>query len=149
MAIEVLLMADVPGLGLAGTVVKVAPGYARNFLLPKDLAAPVTAGALRQLDKRRKERDELARIQRTEAQAKADKLRKASVTIRAKTTDGQKLYGSVQAVDIVDKLIEQGVTVDHSQIDLAEPIKEIGTFDVRVKLHTDVEVAIKVWVVEE
>lgn len=149
MAIEVLLMADVPGLGQAGTVVKVAPGYARNFLLPKDLAAPVTAGALRQLDKRRKERDELARIQRTEAQAKADKLRKASVTIRAKTTDGQKLYGSVQAVDIVDKLIEQGVTVDHSQIDLAEPIKEIGTFDVRVKLHADVEVAIKVWVVEE
>jgi len=149
MAIEVLLMADVPGLGPAGTVVKVAPGYARNFLLPKELAAPVTAGSLRQLDKRRKEREELARIQRVEAQAKADKLKKASVTIRAKTIDGQKLYGSVHAVDIVDKLIEQGVTIDRSQIDLPEPIKEIGTFDVQVKLHADVSVTIKVWVVEE
>lgn len=149
MAIEVLLMADVPSLGQAGTVVKVASGYARNFLLPKELAAPVTAAALRQLDKRRKERDELARIQRAEAQAKSEKLKKASVTIRAKTTDGQKLYGSVQAVDIVDKLIEQGVTIDHSQIDLPEPLKEIGTFDVRIKLHADVIVTIKVWVVEE
>jgi large subunit ribosomal protein L9 len=149
MAIEVLLMADVPSLGQAGTVVKVAPGYARNFLLPKDLAAPVTAGSLRQLDKRRKERDELARIQRAEAQAKADKLKNVSITIRAKTMDGQKLYGSVNVVDVVDKLIEQGVTVDRSQVDLPEPLKEIGTFDVRIKLHADVVVTLKVWVVEE
>jgi large subunit ribosomal protein L9 len=149
MATEVLLMADVPGLGPAGTVVKVAPGHARNYLLPRKLAAPVTPASLRQLDKLRRERDELARIQLAEAQAKGDKLKKLSVTIRAKTTDGQKLYGSVHAGDLVDKLIEQGVTVDRSQIDLPEPLKEIGTFDVPVKLHADVIVTIKVWVVEE
>lgn len=149
MATEVLLMEDVAGLGVAGTVVKVAPGYARNFLLPKALAAPVTQASLKKLDKIRREREELARIQLAEAQAKADKLKKISVTIRAKTVDGQKLYGSVNAGDIVDKLIEQGVTVDRTQIDLVDVLKEIGTFDVPVKLHQRLTVTIKVWVVEE
>lgn len=94
---------------------KVADGYARNYLLPKDLAAPVSKQALRRLEKLRKEREEVARIQLAEAKEKASKLDNASVTLRAKTVDGTRLYGSIQAADIVDALeVGQKITVDRS-----------------------------------
>jgi len=150
MSIEILLLSDIPNLGQAGDVVKVADGYARNYLLPKDLAAPVSPHALRRLEKLRKEREELTRIQLAEAKDKAEKLASASVTIRAKTVDGTRLYGSIQAADIVAALeADNKVAVDKTQVDLPEPIKETGTFDVTIKLHPDVAPTIKVWVVEE
>ena len=148
MAIEVLLMSDVDNLGQAGDVVRVAPGYARNYLLPKELAAPVTTASLRRLDKLRKEREELARIQKAEANAKAAKLKGAAVTIAARTTDGQKLYGSVTAADIVAKIEELGVSLDRTQVVLADPLKEIGSASVEVKLHADVSVTLTVNVIE-
>ena len=150
MSTELLLLSDVDHLGTAGDVVKVAAGYARNYLLPKDLAAPVSKQALRRLEKLRKEREEISRIQLAEAKEKASKLDNASVTLRAKTVDGTRLYGSIQAADIVEAL-ETGlkVTVDKSQIVLSDPLKETGTFDVAVKLHPDLTCTVKVWVVEE
>lgn len=149
MATEILLLSDIPDLGKAGDVVKVADGYARNYLLPKDLAAPVSQHALRRLAKLRKEREELSRIQMAEAKDKAAKLVNVSVTIRAKTVDGTRLYGSIQAADIVAALEEGNkVTVDKAQVLLSEPIKETGTFDVTIKLHPDIAPSIKVWVVE-
>lgn len=149
MATELLLLSDVEKLGKAGDVVKVADGYARNYLLPQDLAAPVSQHALRRLEKLRKEREELSRIQLAEAKDKAAKLANVSVTIRAKTVDGSRLYGSVAAGDIAAAL-ESGnkIAVDKAQIMLSEPIKETGTFDVSIKLHADVIPAIKVWIVE-
>lgn len=149
MATELLLLSDVEKLGKAGEVVKVADGYARNYLLPQDLAAPVSQHALRRLEKLRKEREELSRIQLAEAKDKAAKLANVSVTIRAKTVDGSRLYGSVAAGDIAAAL-ESGnkIAVDKAQIMLSEPIKETGTFDVSIKLHADVIPAIKVWIVE-
>ena len=149
MATEILLLSDVENLGKAGDVVKVADGYARNFLLPKDLAAPVSQHALRRLEKLRKEREELSRIQKTEAQDKAGKLANASVTLRAKTVDGTRLYGSISAADIVAALeADSKVTVDKAQVELAEPLKETGTFDVAIKLHPEVTCTVKVWIVE-
>lgn len=149
MATELLLLSDVENLGKAGDVVKVADGYARNYLLPQDLAAPVSQHALRRLEKIRKEREELSRIQMAEAKDKAAKLSNVSVTIRAKTVDGTRLYGSVAAGDIVAAL-ESGnkIAVDKAQVALAEPLKETGTFDVAIKLHPDVTATIKVWIVE-
>ncbi len=149
MSVEVLLLSDVPDLGVAGATVKVAPGYARNYLLPKGLAGPVTDETLRRLEKLRKEREELARLQLAEARSKAAKLKDISVTIRARTTDGQKLYGSVNAASIVEALEAQGIALDRSQIGLEESIYEVGQFAVPVKLHAEVSVTIKVWVVEE
>jgi len=149
MATEVLLMADVPELGKAGEVVKVADGYARNFLLPRELAAPVTPAALRRLEKLRKERAELAKIQIAEAHAKASKLEGVSVTIRARTIDGEKLYGSVSVAEIADALAAQGVAIDRSQLELAEHLKQVGTYDVPVRLHPEVTVALKVLIVKE
>jgi len=149
MATELLLLADVENLGKAGDVIKVKDGYARNFLLPKDLAAPVSQGALRRLEKLRKEREELTRIQIAEAKDKAAKLAKASVTLRERVVDGTHLYGSVHATDIVKALAaESKIDLDKSQVVLTEPIKETGSYDVTVKLHPEVSCTVKVWVVE-
>lgn len=149
MATEILLLSDVEHLGKAGDVVKVKDGYARNYLLPHDLAAPVSKHALCRLAKLRKDREELARIQLAEAKDKAAKLGKASVTIRGKTVDGTRLYGSVQAADILKAIEEDGkVALDKSQLVLPEPLKEIGTFDIPIKLHPDVPCTVKVWIVE-
>jgi large subunit ribosomal protein L9 len=148
MATEVLLMADVASLGKAGDVVKVADGYARNYLQPQDLAAPVTQASLRRLDKLRKDREELSRIQRAEASAKAGKLKGLVLTITAKTTDGQRLYGSVTTADLATRLEAQGIRVDRSQIVQAEPIKEIGTYMIDINLHAEVTATITVSVVE-
>jgi large subunit ribosomal protein L9 len=149
MATELLLLADIENLGKAGDVVKVKDGYARNFLLPKDLAAPVSQGALRRLEKLRKEREELARIQIAEAKDKAAKLAKASVTLRERVVEGSHLYGSVSVADIVKALsAESKIDLDKSQIVLAEPIKETGSYDITVKLHPEVSCTVKVWVVE-
>jgi large subunit ribosomal protein L9 len=149
MATEVLLLSDVESLGKAGDVVKVTDGHARNYLLPRDLAAPVSPHALRRLAKMRKEREELSRIQMAEAKDMAAKLANVSVTIRAKTVDGTRLYGSVAAGDIVAALLEGNkISLDKSQVELPEPIKETGTFDVTIRLHAEVAPAIKVWIVE-
>ena len=149
MATELLLLADIENLGKAGDVVKVKDGYARNFLLPKDLAAPVSQGALRRLEKLRKEREELSRIQIAEAKDKAAKLAKASVTLRERVVEGTHLYGSVSVADIVKALsAESKIDLDKSQIVLAEPIKETGSYDITVKLHAEVSCTVKVWVVE-
>jgi len=149
MATEILLLSDVEFLGKAGDVVKVKDGYARNYLLPKDLAAPVSKSALRRLDKLRKEREDLTRIQLAEAKEKAAKLVKMSVTIREKSVDGTRLYGAVHAADIAKAIETDGkVSLDKSQVILPEPLKELGAFDIEIKLHPDVSCTIKVWVVE-
>ena len=148
MSVEVLLLNDVPSLGQAGSTVHVAPGYARNYLIPKGLAGPVTQATLRRLEKLRKEREELARLQLAEAKDKAKKLKDVNVTVRAKTSDGTNLYGSVRVEDIVAALGAQGVDLDRSQVELAAPIEAVGQYDVPVKLHPEVQLSIKVWVVE-
>lgn len=148
MSVKVILLSDVANLGKSGETVSVADGYARNYLLPRGFAGPVTPATLKRLEKLRKEREELARIQLAEAKAKAEKMKGAQVTIRAKTTDGSALYGSVRANDIADALAGQGIDIDKSQIELDDDIKAVGQFDVNVRLHADVVVPVKVWVVE-
>lgn len=149
MATEVLLMNTVPNLGEEGKVVKVADGYARNYLLPQGLAAPVTAGARRRLEKLLKAREAERKATLAGAQAKAAALKDASVTIRAKTSDGEALYGSVGVGDIAEAVSALGTAVDRAMVQLEHPIKALGTYDVDVKIHPDVTVAVKVWVVQE
>ena len=146
---KIVLLQDVGGVGKKYDVKDVADGYARNFLLPHELAAPVTPASLRRLEKLRKERAELAKIQLAEAQAKASKLEGVSVTIRARTVDGEKLYGSVSVTEIADALAAQGVAIDRSQLELPEHLKQVGTYEVPVRLHPDVTVPLKVWIVKE
>lgn len=149
MPTEVLLMSDVANLGSEGDVVKVSDGYARNYLLPKQLAAPVNEATRRRLEKLRREREQERAGALKSARAKAGALANVSCTIAVKTGEDEKLYGSVTAADIAESLKGQGVEIDRHSLVLEAPIKELGVYDVPVKLHPEVEAAIKVWVVEE
>ncbi|HPG00394.1 MAG TPA: 50S ribosomal protein L9 [Kiritimatiellia bacterium] len=149
MSTEVILMADVPGIGAEGEVVKVAEGYARNYLLPKSLAAPVTGATRRVLEKKRKEREAKLAQEREGAEALVKTIEQVSCTITVKTGEGGKLFGSVTVNDIAEALKAQGVTVDRRIIDLPEPIRELGVFNVPIKVHPEVQAVLKMWVVEE
>ena len=149
MAVEVLLMNAVPGLGIEGDVVRVADGYARNYLFPNGLASEVSEGKKRQIEKKRIERLELMRKEKAVAEELAKKFEAISCTIAVKTSEGGKMFGSVGVAQIVEKLAEQGLTLDRGQIKLDAPIHELGVFDVTVTLHPEVKTVLKVWIVEE
>ena len=149
MATEVLLMADVPDLGAQGEIVKVADGYARNYLVPRELAEAVTPAARARLAKLRERQEAAGGAELAQAQALAGRLATISCTIPVKTGEDEKLYGSVTASDVAQAAADQGVNIDRHKIELEAPIKELGVFDVPVKLHPEVEATVKVWVVEE
>ena len=149
MAIEVILMADVQGLGAEGAVVRVAEGYARNHLIPRKLAAPVTEATRRRLAKLQRDREAHRQDEVRAAQATADAMAKASVTIPVKVGEGEKMFGAVSSTTIAEALATQGFAVDKHKVVLDEPIRELGVYEVKVKVHPEVEVTIKVWVVEE
>ncbi len=149
MAKEVVLMSDIDGLGVEGDVVEVAEGYARNYLLPRKLAAPATGATMRRVEKIRSERR--TRLEQELAGAKeiAGKLENTSCTITVKSGEEGKLYGSVTPADVIDALKGQGIELDRKQLDMSGPIRELGVFDIPVKLHPDIHASLKVWVVEE
>ena len=147
MAIELILLEDIEDLGKAGDKVNVAPGYARNYLLPQGLAEKITPGALRQIEARR-ERIEAKRKQELEAaQALAAKIEETEISIPMQAGDDEQLFGSVTTHLIADALKEQGIEVESRKIKLESPIKELGLFNIAIKVHSDVEAAAKVWVV--
>jgi large subunit ribosomal protein L9 len=149
MAVEVLLMDAVPGLGIEGDVVRVADGYARNYLFPKGMAAEVTEGKKRQIEKKRIERLEQMRWERAAAEELAKKFENISCTIAVKTAEGGKMFGSVSAAQIIEKIAEQGMVLERKQVLLDAPLHELGVFDVPIALHPEVKTALKVWIVEE
>ncbi len=149
MAKEVILMDAVKDLGKAGDIVTVKDGYARNFLLPRKLAASVTAATRRQLAKLQRDREAAAVEAAAAAAAVAQKLSGMSVTLAMKTTDGEHLYGSVNAAEITAALKAQGIEVERDKVQVPEPIRELGVFDINIRLDAGVEATIKVWVVEE
>ena len=149
MAVEVLLMDAVPGLGIEGDVVRVADGYARNYLFPRGMASEVTEGKKRQIEKKRIERLELMRKEQSAAGELAKKFEGLSCTIAVKTSEGGKMFGSVTAAQIIEKMAEQGITLDRNQLKLDSPLHELGVFDVTVILHPEVKTTLKVWIVEE
>jgi len=147
-SVKLILLEDVANLGLAGEEVRVAAGFARNYLLPKDLATKASPGALRRLEAR-KEQIEAARAKaKTEAEALAAKINETEVKIAMQASEDNVLFGSVTSRMIADKLAESGIEVDHNSIRLGEHIKELGDVEVAVKLCKDVEAVIKVSVVK-
>ena len=148
--VEVMLMADVKKLGKAGAIVKVAPGYARNMLVPQGLAAPVTEAAKRRLAKLEAERAKARAEAKKAAQAVADKLVGLTVTVKARTVDGTRLYGSVGATDIAGAIeANRGVKLTRSQLSLPDQLKEVGSYDAKIDLGEGVTVPFKVQIVEE
>lgn len=145
--LELILRNDVPGLGRAGEVVKVRPGYGRNYLIPRGLALAATRGNIAQLaHQKRLIAAEQARIQ-AEHKAMAAKLKGVSVSIARKKGGEGKLFGSVSTKDIADALASQNVTIDRKLIKLDEPFKTIGTYEVTVRFSGDISETIRVNVV--
>ena len=149
MALELILLEDVEDLGKAGDKVNVAPGYARNYLIPKGLAEKVTPGALRQIEARRERIEAKRQAELEAAQAVAAKIAEAEITIPMQAGDDEQLFGSVTSHIIADALKEQGIEVEHRRVKLEEPIKELGLFNVDIKLHSDVTATAKIWVVKQ
>jgi len=146
---EVILKQDLPGVGKAGEIVTVADGYARNYLIPRGIAIPATEGNIRALESQRRLMESKRRKQEEKARRLAEKLKNVSCTIKARAGEGDKLFGSVTAAEIAEALKAQGIEVDRKDVLLEEPIKELGVFTVPVRLHKDVTVDVKVWVVKE
>lgn len=152
---EVMLMADVKNLGKAGAIVKVAPGYARNMLIPQNLAAPVTEASRRRLAKLEAQRAEERKARKAAAEALAAKLTGLSVTVSAAVKpapEGEtatELYGSVSVTDLI-AAIEQdrGVKFERAQIDLPDQLKRLGTYEAKIDLGEGVKAPFKVWIVE-
>jgi large subunit ribosomal protein L9 len=146
---EIILREHVDNLGRRGEIVKVADGYARNYLLPRKLALPVTEGNRKQVERERAKFEAKEGEERKVAEAMAARLANLEVVISRKVGETEALYGSVTSGDIADALAAQGFDLDRRKLQLADPIKRIGEVDVPVKLHRDVTATVKVKVVAE
>jgi large subunit ribosomal protein L9 len=146
---EVLLVKPVEGLGGEGDQVKVRAGYARNYLLPRNVAVPVTNANRKQVEALKKRRGEREAQELNGAQEIARKLEKTSLAFAVTTGEGGKMFGAVTVADIHDKLVAAGFTIDRKRIHLHTPVKALGKHEVKVKLHADVSVDLSFDVVSE
>ena len=144
---KVILLERLEGWGGLGDVVTVKDGYARNFLLPKNLAREATPGNLKSIEQERKKWGLIAQQERDAAAKAADAVKGTKITIEKRTGEQGQLFGSVTSNDIADALEAKGHKVDKRRIELAHPIKTLGTHDVEVRLHKDVTAHIQVEVV--
>lgn len=148
MAVELLLLEDVQDLGQLGDTVRVAEGYARNYLIPQKLATKVTRSALAQLEKKKIKRREEYEQNLAAAQMLAEELSQASVSIPVQATEDDKLYGSVTNIQIAEALEEMDIHIDRKQIALPDAIRELGVYNVDIHLHPEATATLKVWVVK-
>ena len=146
---KVILRKDSEKLGRVSEVVSVKDGYARNYLIPRGVAYEATDGNLRQLEEEKKQQSRRTDKEHVHAETLAANLEKISITIKMKVGEEEKLFGSVTAQMIADALIEKEITLDKRQIELEEPLKALGIYDVPVKLSSGVSGKIKVWIVRE
>jgi large subunit ribosomal protein L9 len=146
---EILLLKPVDGLGAEGDQVKVRAGYARNYLLPKGKAVPLT-DANRKRDEALNKARGLREVQELDgAQVLAKQIQKVGIAIAVKTGEGGKLFGAVTSNDIHEKLVAAGITIEKRRIHLGEPIKTLGKHEVKIKLHAEVSVELTIDVVSE
>ncbi len=146
---EVILREDIKTLGKAGEMVRVKPGYARNYLLPHGLAFEATEGNKKRIAAETRARGARNAAEKTEAEKAASRLSAVSLTIPGKAGEEGKLFGSITAQDIADALGRQGHTVDRRRIELDHPIKSLGEHVVSIRLHPEVHAEVHVAVVAE
>jgi len=146
---ELLLKQNIEHLGRVGDVVSVKPGYARNYLLPRGYAVPVTKANLAQIERARQQAlaEEQSRV--SGLKDLAVKLAETSVTVEGRANAEGHLFGSVNQSQIAAALREKGFAIEDRQVKLDQPLKEIGVFDVVLHLHATVEATVKVWVVQQ
>ena len=146
---KVILKADVERLGKVGEVVTVAPGYARNYLMPRRMALEATERNLAGIEVEKKRYAKLQAKAAAEARVLAERLAGLSLTIRQSAGESYRLFGTVTTMDIAAALEKEGIAIDRRQITIEEPIKTLGIYTVPVKLHQEVTAPLKVWVVKE
>ena len=146
---KIILRQNVESLGNIGDVVEVKAGYARNYLFPRNVAYPATDSAVRALGEERRQEDRRQARSKGIAEKHAAQLEKLSITIPMKVGEDEKFYGAVTAQMIADAVKQQGVEIERRSIELEEPIKTLGIYDVPVKLHQQVTAKLKVWVVSQ
>ncbi|MBN1385245.1 MAG: 50S ribosomal protein L9 [Elusimicrobia bacterium] len=146
---KVILKQEVAGLGKVGDVKNVKDGYARNFLFPKGLALEATRNNLKTVEKYKAKALENLKKEIEKAQEFANKLSEVSVTISVEVGKENKVFGSVVASDISEALKSEGFNIDKKDIILEHPLKELGAFDIKIKIHHEVTAMIKVWVVRK
>ena len=146
---KVILTQAIPNLGAAGALVTVKPGYGRNYLLPRQLAVAATEKNIRQLEHQKSGILARASKEKQNMTQMAQKLSAIEVKFTRKTGAENKLFGSVTNKDIHEQLAAQGYQIERKQIHLPEPLKEIGTHEVQVKLHSDVTAKLRVTIAAE
>jgi large subunit ribosomal protein L9 len=146
---EVILREHVDNLGRRGDVVKVADGYARNYLLPRKLALPATEGNKQHVARERRIMEAREAEEKSRAEAIAARLATVSIAIARRVGDTEQLYGSVTAADIAQFLKDKGFEIDRRKLILPEPLKSIGEHDVPLKLHREVTVTLKVAITKD
>ena len=146
---KVILTEEIRGLGTRGDVVTVKDGYARNYLIPKNLAQEASASNLKAIEHQRRKWSLLAQEEKNAAQKQADRVKGVKIRIEKRVGEHGQLFGSVTANEIADALMEKGIEVDKRRIELDSPIKNIGVHDVEVRLHRDVTASIQVEVVAQ
>ena len=146
---EIILREHVDNLGRRGEVVKVAAGYARNYLLPRKLALPVTEGNRKLIERERKLADVRESEEKQQAEALAARLSTIELTLSRRVGETAQLYGSVTSADLAEELATKGLEIDKRKIQLEEAIKAIGDYTVSVRLHRDVTTQLKVHVVKQ
>lgn len=147
---KVILTRDVPNLGKVGQVKNVADGYARNYLIPQGFATLATPGALKEVEQRQKVEEKRASKRKTEAQDIANRLANTTLTFKARAGESNRLYGSITNADIAAKIREvTGQEVDKRKIELEDPIRELGTHQVEIRLAPEVTTTVTITVERE
>ena len=146
---DIILMENVEKLGRVGDVVKVKNGYARNYLLPRQLGMPATTGNIKRIEREKANRLAAFEAEKKEAQQKAESLSKVSPTIAVEVNDQEKLYGAVAESDIIDAFAAEGQKIDKKSLVLEKPVDDLGIFEIGVKLHPQVIAKIRLWVTKK
>ena len=146
---KIILRKDFEKLGKAGEIIETKHGYARNYLIPNGIAVAATSANMKIYEQERRAIERKTQQEMEEAQKFAAKLNGLSITATVQVGEEDKVFGAVTSQNIADLLVEKGVEVDRKKINLEEPLKALGVFEVPIKLHSQVEAQIKVWVVRE
>lgn len=146
---EIILSKNIEKLGRVGDVVKVKDGFARNYLLPKNLGVPATSGNIKRIAQLKAKEATLYQERKKEAQAVADKLSKVSITVAVEVNDLEKLYGAVTETEILFGLEQEGYTFERSQLLIEKPVEELGIFEIGIDLHPDVKGKFRLWVTKK
>ena len=146
---NIILTQNLKDLGNIGDVVKVKDGYARNYLLPRQMAVAATGSNIKRMDKEKAKRQALYEEEKKQAQARAAEFAKVSLTVAVEVNDQEKLYGAVSEAEVFKAFEAEGQKVDKKAIIIEKPVEELGIFEVGVKLHPEVTAKVRLWVTKK